>query len=183
MKNYEFIRSIPAWDVLKEMERVVRENAAKMSYNNEVTKFIINTEQVSRERSAKLDSYNAQNNKISKKNIRFIEMHKDLLDFLNQLANELVEQENTTEAKEVVQNKMEGSEGIRQEEPALASEKPGNKPQQTMSFDEAFAGVIEQRISFNENNPFYNNEGFRKKLLDYYTDKEEYEKCAWIVSL
>jgi len=49
------------------------------------------------------------------------------------------------------------------------------------NFDVCFDNTVYNRLSFNTKHPFFHNKNFREKLLKYYTEKEEYEKCAELV--
>jgi hypothetical protein len=60
----------------------------------------------------------------------------------------------------------------------------GEKATVTVQFkneDECFEETINARMVYNENHPFYGNDKFFQKLLNYYEKKEDYEMCGKLI--
>ncbi|MDA3779059.1 MAG: hypothetical protein PF487_02315, partial [Bacteroidales bacterium] len=51
------------------------------------------------------------------------------------------------------------------------------------SKDEYYIMTINDDIEFNNKHPYFSDNDFRKELLDYYIECEEYEKCKQIVNI
>lgn len=52
-----------------------------------------------------------------------------------------------------------------------------------ISDDELFEQTVSGKISFNKRHPMFDNSDFVQKLMEYYTIREEYEMCNYIISL
>lgn len=59
-----------------------------------------------------------------------------------------------------------------------------NKPTSPAKFKnekECFKFTVSNQIPFNEEHPYFDNESFFQKLLFYYQNKEDYEKCDMLL--
>jgi len=177
-------QNIPAWEVLRKLEAIVSSNAKTMNKNSELAKFIIQTEEVSRERSAKLDAYNQTNNALSKKNIEYIDLHRLLLSFLNTMpemeviSNKAEEYITSNDSEEA--NSPEHTSKVSWVKESADKKSTSKNTVAFQTFDEAYAAVIEERQVFDKDHPYFANSEFREKLLAHYISREEYEKCVMI---
>jgi hypothetical protein len=48
--------------------------------------------------------------------------------------------------------------------------------------DDCFEMIISGKASFDENHPYFENEDFFQKLMDYYQEIEDYENCGKLVN-
>jgi hypothetical protein len=54
-------------------------------------------------------------------------------------------------------------------------------PVQQMNMNECFEQTIDNKIAYNEDHPYYNDDKFFQKLIHYYEKLEDYERCSQLV--
>ena len=54
-------------------------------------------------------------------------------------------------------------------------------PKKHMNEEECFEITVNGQLSYNSQHPYYDNDKFFQKLLDYYQRLEDYEKCSKLV--
>ena len=107
---------------------------------------------VSSERSAQLDEKYASNKILLTENNDFINVQLTLTNFFEKYNNS----------------------GFFDKEPVTA-------PCQCTNEKECFEMTINGQIPYNSQHPYYNDDKFFKKLLNYYQNIEDYESCSKLV--
>ena len=54
-------------------------------------------------------------------------------------------------------------------------------PVQPMNMNECFEQTVDNKLAYNEDHPYYNDDKFFKKLIHYYEKLEDYERCSQLV--
>jgi hypothetical protein len=142
--------------------------------------------------SKKILSENAENLKIQNMIVAFLNNYKDipeytqLLDSINNFEKGLAtnnESENEKKVNESVQNhKNKGSQPITEKE----NNHTTSKIEQPKSTEVIAEKVVESlfeltasgKLAYNRAHPKYRDQKFFNRLLDYHTQREEYEICA-----
>ncbi len=149
--KYENSKNLKAAQILKYIQKFVKKNSAELKRNNDDAHKIMN----SNENPYKLDELdwlNARNKKLIKQNSQYLELHTRLVDFLKSISS-------LKEEFEVDNSNVQEDDN------------------EQINFYDMFENTIEGKVEFNENHPFFGNDEFKKMLMEYYINKEEYEIC------
>lgn len=160
--KFDEIKKMSAWEILKFLQKKTRRNANLIKENSQIIQSVLKGEvelDAGRYNIAKVQS---ENNELIKENSEYLKLHNQLLSFMRSVQDDVLQ------------------DGIVELESELKVEKPNKEPKE-FTFDEMFEKTIAGLVEFNSDHPFYDSEEFRKQLLKYYTEHEEYEKCALLV--
>ncbi len=153
--KFEDIKKIAAWDILKLLQKMTKENAELLKENSEYIKVILKGKgQIESVRNVQV-----QNNELLKQNSDNLKLHNNLLTFLKSLQN--------FEENEIV-------EEINQHEESIVTE----ESQKTLTFDEYFQNTVDGSFVYDSTHPYYCSDDFRERLTEFYLRTENYEKCA-----
>ena len=146
------------------------------------------------ELSKKVLKENQENLDIQHKITAFINKHNDSPEFANHLdqisrfendvINSMQEDSiNLTESKvqddtgiELPQSDTKGKQSVKQKQSAEVQEVTQGDVNESI-----FVLTVNGKLAFNRAHPQFNNEKFFNRLLDYHTQREEYEICAQLV--
>lgn len=135
-------------------------------HNNEHKIREILDEPVTEIRSEKLKSRFSYNKRLLQENMDSIKLQKELNSYLeNYLKNSEIIVENNKTVKSSLQENSNKDEV------------------ENVSKEDYFDLTINGAIEFDNRHPYFNDEIFLNKLLEYFTETEEFEKCSLIVDL
>jgi len=159
--KFEKAKKLSALEILKLLQKLTKNNLSTMKYNNGIAnKLSINLNSPEQQTDLIKQCFNA-NNQLFKQNREHLELHTKLLYFLKSLDKDLDSQ-------------IENIENITPEKFSIIN-------QWKNEFEEYFIKTTEGRFNYDNHHPFFYNEKFRQKLIDYYSKAEEYEICADLV--
>lgn len=161
--RFDEIKNKSAWEILKLLQKKTRQNAELIKENSNLIQLALKGEVEFTNGSYDVAIIQAENNKIIQENRDYLKLHNQLLGFLKNASK--------PEEHYTVRNL---------EEPEEEKVNPKTKTL-TFSIDEYFDQTINGLIEYDAKHPYYTSEDFRNRLLEYFTEKEEYEKCAYLV--
>jgi hypothetical protein len=145
--KYNQSKDLKAIEIFKILQHLTLKNAMLIKSNNDIMNSCTDLNELK-----KYADLTKENHELTRQNISYLELHNRLLIFIKSLKDISL-----TDIDIV--NIMSENEDI------------------TFDRDEFFNQTIHDVISFDEEHPFFNDEEFKKELIDYYTKNEEYEKC------
>lgn len=158
-------------DLLKQTLNILKErvqyNLTLIRKNEKVVKEILQ-EPVSSNRSEKLNERYAINKIMLEENNDSIKLQLSIIQFLDKYEKQFDEfiQNTQNDAAEYIQK--------------TNSEKLENIVE--MSKDDYFDLTINNGITFNEEHPYFKDDDFLNRLLEYYTYEEKYEVCTKLIA-
>jgi hypothetical protein len=138
----------------------VNSNLAIIHKNEAVVRQILQNEPVSVERSAKLDEKFNENKKFLEENHEAINLQLSIIKYIDKYKPKTTFEQKPAESKPI-QIKIVAA--------------PVDKV-------DYFALTISGEIEYNETHPMFHDEDFYNKLMDHYTQIEDYEMCGQILS-
>lgn len=159
---------LPLKGYLRLLEQIAKENTELMKRNNELFNQKSGDGVSPKDKSEFLNVLLKKNSKLSAENKKLREIHAKVLEFIQEYKNRIsIDIEDTSSELELSEVNVKNIE--------ITDRKPDRK--------EFLKKTITGDVSLNESHPFrYDNE-FLTLLLDYYTESEEYEKCAEIMKI
>ena len=133
------------------LRRRAERNLEIIHMNDQIVKAILK-EPFSEERSTKIEERYQENRKLLKENNDSMHIQFEITRFIENYYNELKEYEN----RNLKRYSKSGNDSSRENILEL---------------------TIKGEIPFNQDHPFYQDEAFFKKLLNYYQKIEDYETC------
>ncbi len=153
------IKKLTAWEILQLLQQKTKENSLSLKENTNLIMSIVQGGAVYKS----IRELQEKNNDLLMSNANYLKLHNNLLTFL----------------KSLLSTGSEPDEVEPEAEPAVSFELIEEQP---LDFEECFEQTINGIMDFDENHPFYNSKDFRTRLLQYYIEKEDYEKCALLVN-
>jgi hypothetical protein len=141
------------------LQDLVYSNSIFIKYNNEKVENLCN--KVSGEKPVSIKHLYQENLQITKKNIQYVELHSKLLFFIKSLNKEI--------KSDIIENAPKNREN------------KNSSIQVPFDFKKQLTDKAEGSIEFNEQHQFYQSEINRKELLNYYSQKENYDKCTTLL--
>lgn len=160
--KFDEIKRMSAWEILKLLQKKTRRNANLIKENSRMIKSVLKGEVELISGRFNIAEVQSKTNELIKENGEYLKLHNQLLTFMRSM-------QVSTESEEIKE---------------FASEFEMDEPKQVNvkdSFDEMFDKTVLGSVEYNENHPYYDSDKFRDRLLKYYTEHEEYEKCALLV--
>jgi hypothetical protein len=65
----------------------------------------------------------------------------------------------------------------------LKEDEVSKNEKENISIEDYFLVTIEGELEFNENHPYFHDDDFFAKLINYYSGKENYEKCQELMKI
>lgn len=158
--DFEGIRNLSAWELLKLIQEATKGNTQILKENSKIIEDLLKNT-YSKSNQDKIKHYQNKNNILLNQNSEYIKLHNNLLNFMKALKGETLVSKN--EALKVEHYQAPESKQI------------------VFDFDEYFSRTITGDVTFNKEHPFYDSKDFKAKLLQYYIDNEEYEKCSALI--
>jgi len=145
--KYEQSKNLRILEVFKILQHFTLRNAMIIKANLDIMKICIE-----KKNNVQYNELLKENHEITKTNIEYIDLHNKLFTFIKTLEN--IEISDIDIINFLAEN-------------------------DDLMFDrkEYFNQTIKEIISYNKEHPFYEDAEFRQELIEYYTKKEEYEKC------
>ncbi len=162
MKSYKILK-LTVSEFLGILQKRTSENANKMKEIFDYTTEIKRTEPDSEERKIKLKNALILNNEFIKINKKYIDLHNNVLDIINELATNDDEDYNDEQEKIVsdTPNLVNATNTQQEEDINKGKEKSINN----------------NEVELERNNPLFKNKDYTDKLMKQYIEEEEYEKC------
>jgi hypothetical protein len=135
--------------LIEELKDKVRVNLLEIQSNQKEIRELLK-QQVSPERTQKLEEKYAFNRQLLAENNDFINVQLTLTNFIEKYSNTNIFAENT---KNIV----------------------------PLSKDECFEMTISNKMEFNKKHPYFDDDAFFQRILDYFKSVEDYEKCGKLV--
>lgn len=140
--------------LLEQLKSRVHGNLEVVKGNEKIIKEILQLPDSSR-RTSLLQAKFQENSDLLNENLDYLELQIKLSSFTDKYSR--------TEAKKI-------EEELEEQEVIYSGD------------TDFFKETIEGRIKFNEKHPHYCDDEFLGQLINYYTDKEEYEKCQELMA-
>jgi len=162
--KFDEIKKMSAWELLKLLQNKTRNNTALIKENGNLIQSVLKGETQLANGRFNVAEIQAKNSELIKENSEYLRLHNQLLNFMKGVCAE----EEKTNAMEL----------------EVAVEKNNTKKEKGSIFtvDEYFDQTISGLIEYNKRHPYFNSEDFRNRLINYYTQIEAYEKCAFLVN-
>ena len=157
--KFEEIKKIAAWDILIQLQNKTRENVQLIKENSEIIQLVLKGE-VQTESIGKVQ---ASSNELLKENSEHLKLHNALLTYLKSLQNI---ESFTIPSEAVLSNELI----------------PADIETIKLGFDDYLQSTIQGLMVFDSTHPYFCSEEFKSKLIHYYSEIEEYEKCAGIAN-
>ena len=157
--KFEKAKNLTALEVLELLQHMTRTNCLKMKQNNDRVQELNDAAHV-KENLHRVNRFNKHTRMLISENNQYIELHTRLLCFLKSLNNKADLQIAKLFSDPLIKNAAECN---------------------TADFDDSFDRTVDGTLQYDEDHPFYSDATFRQKLLAFYLDREEYEKCAEIM--
>jgi hypothetical protein len=151
------------------LKKQVKVNLEIIHKNEKLVKAMLN-EPVSDGRSIRLENKYNINKVMLSENAEAIKLQLSIVKFLEKYGS-------ITDDEGVLDEEVDEAGNLKEFSKTEESEK--NK----YSKDEYYIMTINDDIEFNNKHPYFSDNDFRKELLDYYIECEEYEKCKQIVNI
>jgi hypothetical protein len=135
--------------ILKILKEHVRQNNKEIQYNQEEINFLLSENSPSLNQK-ELDGKKDLNKDLLNENKDFIRMQFEITEFMEKYGHLFIE----NEGSEIEVDDLHGNEKLN-----------------------FFYQTISGKLKFDHMHPMYNNSEFFKELLDYYKEREDYEKC------
>lgn len=141
--------------ILNILKEYVRKNNKEIQYNQEEINFLLSDNSSSFDQK-ELEGKKDLNRNLLNENKDFIRMQFELTEFMEKYAHLFIENEGS---KPEVDDLQEN---------------------ENLNF---FYQTISGKLKFDPKHPMYNNPEFFRELLDYYKEKEDYEKCQELLMI
>lgn len=156
--KFHIAKDLTAMEILKLLQEYTKSNIEKIKINNEKAEKLKSDGKIAHQGAKIMKQYYINNGILYKQNNLYIELHTRLLCFIKSLKVSMDET---------------ASEDIEEKKDIETLE---------YNFNDYFDLTTQGLISYNEQHPYYNNKVFRQNLVDFYAEKEDYEKCAILLS-
>lgn len=162
--KFDEIKKLTAWEILKLLQKKTRKNANLIKENSQIIQSVLKGEIALESGRFNIAEVQDKNNELIKENSEYLKLHNQLLSFMRGVQQ--------TDDVPYLENEQED---------AVAKDSiPENKIE---TEDELFEKTILGQIEFNAKHPFFKSVEFKNRLLSYYTEREEYERCAVLVNM
>lgn len=167
-------------NTIEALRNDVTENLKIIRSNEKIVRQILNQGRQNEE-SEKIKALYEQNRNLLNQNKEAINIQLKMINFLNSYRVPVVKDQ--PNSQRIISDSFTSKE---ENEPLIVIPESLNKKIINMGMseidsDDYFTLTIENKIVFNKNHPYYDNDEFYSKLLDYYKKTENYEMCARIV--
>ncbi len=139
--------------ILKILKDHVNQNNQEIQYNQNEIKNILNSDELSENDSSDLDFKNGMNEELFKENDDFLHMQLQLNEFMEKYSH-------------LFNSEIDEESDIFEED--------------SLPY---FSKTIQGELKFRPGHPQFSNPRFFKKLLKYYEEKEDYEKCDELIQV
>lgn len=150
-------QNLSAIDILKLLQEMTQRNLKTMQENNALLEYLSDAKSISVDNVINMKGKHADNNQLFRQNQEYLDLHNRLLSFLKSLdqnisdkVDEILSEKN--ELLDSFQNDKDDSENI-------------------------FNMTVNGHLHLNSEHPLINNIPFFHKLIQYYSENEDYEKC------
>lgn len=155
--RFEDSKKLKAIELLKLLQEAVKKNADKIKLYNMKARMIIEGKTSPDNQTENIKSLSERMSMLTAENKRHIELHNNLLNFLNSLKSDDESQVSFIDNHEDLND-------------CIAQPECENQ-------DDCLEKTISGLIPFNSNHPLFNDKAFKDRLMQYYIDQEDYEKC------
>ncbi len=157
-------KNLSAWDLLMLLQNRSKQNNIVIKENSELIVRLLKFEKKTKEIDKKILDCQIRNNDLTRKNGDYIKLHNYLLSFLKSIDDKDLDKLSMSDLVPVEQEKTV-------------------KIVKIYNFDEILFQTVKGEILYDPQHPYYCSNDFRVKLIEYYTNSEEYEKCAELTNL
>lgn len=162
--KFDEIKKLTAWEILKLLQKKTRKNANLIKENSQIIQSVLKGEIALESGRFNIAEVQDKNNELIKENSEYLKLHNQLLSFMRGVQQ--------TDDVPYLENEQED---------AVAKDSISENKIETE--DELFEKTILGQIEFNAKHPFFKSVEFKNRLLSYYTEREEYERCAVLVNM